>query len=119
MRMEFRRLIGALVFDRPWPVQGLSKKQLDDQAKDALASLYEGDGRSVWPKKEYASNAPEEVRIVDASGAVLAHYDIRNLVADTKCSSARSADECSFANWPSLTRRGGRHSFPDRAHCAI
>jgi hypothetical protein len=75
MRMELRLLIGTLIFDQPWPDKEMSTEELKEQAKDALVNFYEGDERSLWSGTEFARKVPEEVRIVDANGAVVAHYD--------------------------------------------
>ena len=83
MRMEFRRMTGGLVHELAWPVHGRPIAEITAEAKDALASCYEGDAYAFWPKKEFAPNAPEQVRIVDDSGAVVVQYDLVHLLADT------------------------------------
>jgi hypothetical protein len=88
MRMEFRRLTGTVIFETAWPAQDEPVTELNEQAKEALTGFYEGNEHSFWPKKEFAPNAPEEVRIIDEYGFVVAKYDIRDLGADTKRSLA-------------------------------
>jgi hypothetical protein len=83
MRMEFSRLTGIFVSQRPWPVNGRSTAELFEEARDALAEFYEGDEYSIWPKMEFAPNAPEQVQIVGASGAVIVEYGLGDLLADT------------------------------------
>jgi hypothetical protein len=82
--MEFRRLAGTVIFETPWPTQSEPVTEFREQAKGALTSFYEGNEHFCWPKKEFASNAPEEVRIIDEHGFILGKYDIRELLADTK-----------------------------------
>jgi len=68
----------------------LGQRRADnEQAKEALASFYEGNEHFFWPKREFAPNAPEEVRIINDYGIVVAKYDIHNLGADTKRSLSR------------------------------
>ena len=45
--------------------------------------FYEGNQHEFWPKAKFRDKAPEEVTIFDASGRLLAAYDIRNMMADT------------------------------------
>jgi hypothetical protein len=84
MRMEFRRMTGVLILERAWPAHGRPVEEIAAEAKDALASCYEGDKFSFWPKKEFASNAPEEVRVVDGEGRVIAQYDLCAFLAETQ-----------------------------------
>lgn len=91
MRMEFRRLIGTIIFETMWPeeeepITGLT--DLNEQAKEALESFYDGNEHCFWPKKELSPNAPEEVRILNEYGIVAAKYDVRKFAADTKRSLA-------------------------------
>ena len=83
MRMELRRRTGAVIYERYWPVDGQSIEELVAEAKQALAGFYEGDSYCFWPKKKYAPNAPEEVRIIGANGAVVAQYDIGDFRVET------------------------------------
>jgi hypothetical protein len=46
--------------------------------------FYESDQDEYRPKAEFRDKAPEEVTIRDASGRLLAAYDILNMMADTK-----------------------------------
>jgi hypothetical protein len=85
VKMEFRRLTGKPMFDdRPWQTDGVEISKLREHAKDALASFYTGNDRAFWPKEQFRDKAPEEIRIVDAAGEVVARYDIRDMIADTK-----------------------------------
>jgi hypothetical protein len=84
MRMEFRRMTGGLILEREWPVHGRPIEEIAAEAKDALQSCYEGDTFSFWPKREYAPDAPEEVRVVGLDGEVVVRYDLRNYLAETK-----------------------------------
>ena len=84
MRMEFSRMVGIFISQRPWPVDGKSDEQLLAEARDALAGFYDGDEYSFWPKKEYASNVPEHVRVVDSTGAIVLEYDLADLIAESR-----------------------------------
>ena len=84
MRMEFRRLTGRVLWTRDWSVPGTPAGDLRKHAREALMGFYEGDQHELWPKAEYRDKAPEEVAIRDASGRLLAAYDILNMMADTK-----------------------------------
>ena len=88
MRMEFRRLVGTVIFETSWPDQDEQIDEFNEQAKEALVSFYEGTEHCFWPKKEFAANAPEEVRIVDEQGIIVAKYDIHDFATDTKRSVA-------------------------------
>jgi hypothetical protein len=55
MRMEFRRLIGALILDRPRPDKGMSTKELQELAKDAWVNFYEGDDRCLTKERMRAA----------------------------------------------------------------
>lgn len=84
MRMEFRRLTGKVLWTRDWSVDGPGSADLRMHARDALMGFYDGDQDEFWPKAEFRDKVPEEVTIYDASGRLLAAYDIRNMMADTK-----------------------------------
>lgn len=84
MWMEFRRMSGTLILERAWPSHGRPVEEIAAEAKDALASCYEGDKFSFWPKKEFAPNAPEEVRVVDGEGRIIAQYDLCAFLAETQ-----------------------------------
>jgi len=84
MRMEFRRLTGRVLWTRDWSAHGLSAADLRNQARETLMGFYEGNQDELWPKAEFRDKAPEEVTILDASGRLLAAYDILNMMADTK-----------------------------------
>jgi hypothetical protein len=88
MRMEFRRLIGTIIFETTWPEEEEPIADHNEQAKEALESFYDGNEHCFWPKKEFSPNAPEEVRIINEYGIVVAKYDVHNLAADTKRSLA-------------------------------
>jgi len=84
MRMEFRRLTGKSVFeDRPWSTEGIPAAELKEHAKDALMSFYTGNQHEFWPKEQFRDKAPEQARIVDEVGKIIAQYDIRDAIADT------------------------------------
>jgi hypothetical protein len=84
MRMELRRMNGAVLHEKEWPVHGRPIGEIVAEAKDALASCYEGDHFSFWPKKEFYPDTPEEVRVVGSDGAIVASYDLVALIKDTK-----------------------------------
>ena len=84
MRMEFRRMTGGLIHERTWPAHGRPIEEITAEAKDALRSCYEGDLFSFWPKREFAPNAPEEVRVVDGEGRLIAQYDLCAFLAETQ-----------------------------------
>ena len=63
MRMELRRMNGAVLPEREWPVHGRPIGEVVAEARDALASCYEGDRFSL-PKKEFYPNTPEEVCVL-------------------------------------------------------
>jgi hypothetical protein len=84
LRMEFSRMTGVFISQRAWPVDGKSTDELVTDAKHALAGFYEGDEYAFWPKKEYASNTPEHVRLVDSTGAIVVEYDLAELAAESK-----------------------------------
>jgi hypothetical protein len=44
--MEFRRLVGTVIFETTWPGQDEPGTEFDEQAKEALASFYEGNEHS-------------------------------------------------------------------------
>lgn len=82
MRMEFRRLTGeSILGDRPW--QKGTLEELLGHAKAALMGFYDNNQNEFWPKEQFRCKAPEQVRIVDEAGNVVAQYDIRNIIADT------------------------------------
>ena len=83
MRMEFSRMSGHFVSQRPWRVDRRSLAILFDEARDALASFYEGDEYSVWTKIEFFPNAPEQVHLIDSGGAVVIEYSLVDLLADS------------------------------------
>ena len=82
MRMEFRRLVGTILDVRSWPTHGVTSADLRKQAAAMLRSFYDSDEFAFWPKKQFFQKAPEEVRIVDSAGDVVARYDICDLIAD-------------------------------------
>ena len=84
MRMEFSRMTGLFISQKAWPIEGKSTDDLVTDARRALAGFYDGDEYAFWPKEEYASNAPEHVRLVDATGAILVEYDLAELAAESK-----------------------------------
>jgi hypothetical protein len=84
MRMEFSRMTGVFISQRPWAVDGKSTDELVTDAKHALSGFYDGDEYAFWPKEEYASNAPEHVRVVDSTGAIVVEYDLAELAAESK-----------------------------------
>ena len=84
MRMELRRLSGEVIGILPWPGQVASAKEVEAQAKTALAGFYEGDDHVFWPKQRFASNAPEEVRIISDGGDIVAIYTVNDMAEDTK-----------------------------------
>ncbi len=84
MRMEFRRLTGRVLWTRDWAAHGVSAADLRNHARDTLMGFYESDQDEYRPKAEFRDKAPEEVTIRDASGRLLAAYDILNMMADTK-----------------------------------
>jgi hypothetical protein len=88
MRMELRRLTGEVIGNLPWPGQVGSTQEVKAQAKAALAGFYEGDDRLFWPKQRFASNAPEEIRIVSDGGDIVATYTVNDMAEDTKRSLA-------------------------------
>lgn len=83
MRMEFSRMTGAFISQRPWPIDGRSTDELLAEARAALGGFYDRDDYSFWPKKEYAPNAPEHVRLVDSNGAIVLEYDLGELLAES------------------------------------
>jgi hypothetical protein len=84
MRMEFSRMTGVFLSQKAWPVDGKSTDELVIEAKHALAGFYDGDEYAFWPKDEYGSNAPEHVRLVDSTGAIVVEYDLAELAAESK-----------------------------------
>jgi hypothetical protein len=85
MQMEFRRLTGLALGHQSWPSLGTTPADLATQTATMLRAHYNSDGKQIWPKKQYFQKAPEEVRIVDDAGRVVARYDIRDLISDTGC----------------------------------
>jgi hypothetical protein len=83
MRMELRRMTGAVIHEKEWPVHGRPLGEIIAEARDALASCYEGDKFSFWPKKEFYPEAPEEVRVLGADGAIIVKYDLVALLRET------------------------------------
>jgi hypothetical protein len=92
VRMEFSRMTGVFISQKPWPVDDRPAHQLVAEAKAALADFYDRDEYSMWPKKEYCANAPEHVRMVDSRGAIILEYDLTELVAESGCSLAAGKD---------------------------
>jgi hypothetical protein len=90
--MEFRRMTGALISDRPWPANDRSIFELTAEAKEALSSFYEWDAHSFRPKTESAQNAPEEVWIVGNDSEIILKYSLSRLAAETGRSLSRSAN---------------------------
>jgi len=84
MRMEFSRMTGIFISQRAWPVDGKSTDELVTDAKGALAGFYDSDEYAFWPKAEFASNAPEHVRLVDSTGAIVVEYDLTDLTAESR-----------------------------------
>jgi hypothetical protein len=83
MKMEFRRLDDGkrVLPDRPWH-EGLPAELLE-HAKAALMSFYDGNEHDFWAKPQFREGGlPEEVRIVDDAGKVVARYDAREAIAD-------------------------------------
>ena len=90
MRMEFSRMNGMFLSQRPWPADGRSTVALLEEARNALASFYEGDEYSFWPKRLYAPNAPERVQIIDPDGAVIVEYGLDDFLCDSgRCLASR------------------------------
>jgi hypothetical protein len=84
VKLEFRRLTGKpMLDDRPWRAEGIPASDLKEHAKAALMGFYANDQHEFWPKEQFRDKAPEEVRIVDAAGNVVARYDIRDIIAET------------------------------------
>lgn len=92
MRMEFSRLAGAFISQRPWPVDGRPIEELTIEAKNALAGFYDGDEYSFWPKKEYAANPPEQVLIIDFRGTIVVEYDLGDLLGGSRRSLVAGKD---------------------------
>jgi hypothetical protein len=92
MRMEFSRLTGVFVSQRPCSSKGRSIAELCEEAANALASYYESDDYTFWPKKEYASNPTEQVQIIDSKGAVIFEYDLIDLLKNLRCLSPGDPD---------------------------
>jgi hypothetical protein len=84
MRMQFRRMSGALILEREWPAHGRPVEEIAAEAIEALTSCYEGDAFSFWPKKAFAPDAPEEVRVIDADGAIIARCDLTVLLGASR-----------------------------------
>ena len=84
MRMEFSRMTGVFIYQKAWPVDGRSTDELLTDARRALAGYYESDEYAFWPKGEFASNAPEHVRLVDSSGAIVIEYDLVEMAAESR-----------------------------------
>ena len=84
MRMEFRLLTGRVLWTRDWSAHGVLAAELKAHAKEALMSFYDGNQDEFWPKAAFRAKAPEEVAFLDPYGRLLAAYDIRNMIADTK-----------------------------------
>jgi hypothetical protein len=83
MKMEFRRLADGkrVLPDRRWH-EGLPAELLE-HAKAALMSFYDGNEHDFWAKPQFRDGGlPEEVRIVDDAGKVVARYDAREAIAD-------------------------------------
>jgi hypothetical protein len=121
MRMEFRRLVGTVIFETSWPDQDEQIDEFNEQAKEALVSFYEGTEHCFWPKKEFAANAPEEVRIINEQGIVVAKYDIHDFATDTKRSLAQHKMRKDFTKSqsdqrgkPGTRKRSGIPSFQRR-----
>ena len=74
--------VARITLNRPEKRNALDS-ELIAEAKDALASCYEGDSFSFWPKKEYYPNTPEEVRVVGSDGDIVVQYDLVALLRDT------------------------------------
>ena len=83
MRMELRRMNGTVLHEKEWPVHGRPIGEVVAEARDALASCYEGDRFSFWPKKEFYPNTPEEVRVFGSDGDIVVQYDLVALLRDT------------------------------------
>jgi hypothetical protein len=83
MRVEFRRLIGTVLEERPWPILAVNSDELRKEAAALLGGFYESDEREFWPKKKFIQKTPEEVRIMDSAGKILARYDVWDLIDDT------------------------------------
>ena len=83
MRMELRRLAGTVLEKRPWPILAVNSEELRKDAATVLGGFYESDEHAFWPKSQLAHMTPEEVRILDAAGKVLARYDVWDLIEDT------------------------------------
>jgi hypothetical protein len=83
MPMQFRRMVGVPLFERPWTVEDVPLGQLRADAKAALAKFYEWNETSFWPREEFAPKAPEEVRMVGENGEVMLLYDLQMLMAET------------------------------------
>jgi hypothetical protein len=91
--MEFSRLTGVLVSQRPCPPEGRSIAELCEEAANALANFYENDDHTFWLKKEYAANAPEQVQIIDGDGAVIFEYDLTDLLnRSLRCLAPRASE---------------------------
>ena len=86
MRMEFRKLDGEETFPHKLLAESFDPKpgELLQFAKNSLNGFYEGVERVFWPKPKHISRAPEEVRIVNDEGDVLAKYTVSDLAKDTK-----------------------------------
>jgi hypothetical protein len=83
MRIEFRRLDGAIIGGMPWTGSVASDKELKSQAKSILSRFYEGDERQFWPKRQFGANPPQVVSVLSSDGALLASYSIRDLSEET------------------------------------
>ena len=81
MRLELRRMTAELIFEQPWLTVARTIIERYREAKDALAG---GDAVPLRPKAEYDPNAPEEVRIFDDEGELVARYDLAHFIAEAR-----------------------------------
>ena len=84
MRVELWRLSDDHPFNTHDIGVPVPEEDLAALARDILMSYYKADGRFFWPKPSYGNKAPQGVRIVDASGKVLARYNVYDLSEDTR-----------------------------------
>jgi hypothetical protein len=73
--MEYRRLVGTVPRSHRWLTERPLAALVED-ARSALLSHYDVREREYAPKREFFQRAPEEVRILNDEGEVMASWSI-------------------------------------------
>jgi hypothetical protein len=85
MQVEMRRLHKDIILETlPWQGGALPSAEITAWAKDKLLSYYVQFEPHYWPREKFRNKAPEEVRVIDDTGKLIARYTLEDVARDLK-----------------------------------